>query len=1440
MALFVYLTDNCLSDARDHGLTSELERFRDRVESTQSTSLFDPFPPPYLVKKKLGGRQGRLIADLRPVGDHAVVVFLAVLIRGSRAYEDEFASDPITYGKQHFNDLLDIDRFVEERTRTQPVPIRPDPTAPEYGLLYGAFAHHRNSVADDLVCETKEWVEQITQERISKQLALFCEPCLSALKLGQGLHFISVSSKQGWGVWALRIEGRLLLITLATETTSSKAEEFARKTAAELDGKDAITVLRSSRRVYPALILADDELWIDLEKEPVANMALSPEESEVLESARHSENPFPLFINGRAGSGKSTILQYLFADLLFFYLSGATAQEMAPPIYLTVNGELLRVARSFVERLLRSEAIFSQQSGADLALVHKDILDDAFRQFQPHLLSLVPSEDRARLFGRAARVDYTRFRRMWMDRFGKDRPALREFGPDLSWHVIRSYIKGMSSETYLEPEDYRQLPENQITVTHDAFKQVHERVWLGWYQGILEDQKLWDDQDLTRHVLESDLARPTYPAVVCDEAQDFTRLELELLLRLNLFSSRTLRPNDVRRVPFAFAGDQFQTLNPTGFRWDSIKASFVEKFIFELDPSRRSGHVELNYRELKYNYRSTYKIVRFGNHIQALRAALFGLPDLKPQTPWTIEQQSLPVVWFRANNSAFWKKFRDSPGFVVIVPCSEGEEADFVEQDPILREHIKSEDGVPINVLSAARAKGCEYPAVIVYGFGTAANIDILSELRSESSPSRSDPDKSLPIQYFVNRLYVAVSRPKRRLVIVDSDQGFERLWKCAQEEAAESVMLEKVKNGRLLWGPQIEGMTIGDPDDLALESAGDPLENAKAFESDGRARQDAFLLKQAAQAYRSGGDVTKAKECRARAFEAEGIFYDAGEAYFDAGFSVPDGVRCLWRAGKQGWARLCDRLSQNAQIRQEIEFQWARVIIGKSKPAEVADLLGRFAQRLEDVGFAGRCIGEPIWREALDSTLQPLVDPKHPPYVADELWNSLVASLDRIRASGVAIPTNVCAQIYFSAKRYRDAVELWDKSGETKPTAYHKAKATVEPYPENIMSLSSLGLVNEIVQAYSAAPGAALSSEQATIVVDALRESKRLDDAYDLAWSAASAAPMLRLVPSALHKGDKVAASRALHAGIILLIKKEMWDLVTGFASSLEFAPAPEWKEQKFRGWVKSEADAMQVTLVRALARSEALPNAPKNVQRRLSDFLRQYLRGKEGRWRSQLSLAEAGAAVERGGRFTDAIAFYEAVANEEFSKDDKAFAARRWLVNKQRQADYEKSQGDPRKATQIEHDLKQEMVALRITALDELGQFPKLVPLEMLPMQRSGKPAATLGDVKTIVSADNQLESQPAKGPASDQIVMSVGSFRLEFSRTIHRCNITHAETMATAFVKTNEKRCGGEVDFKEINAMRWVCEAWRVTVQFPQMPTEPLVIDLEEPGVQLRLQQ
>lgn len=1433
MAIFVLVTDSCMADARTYNLTDDVERLKERIERVQSANQFDPFPPPYLVKKKFGGRQGRLIADQRTVGEHAVIVFLAILIRGNRAYEDEFAKNPVAYGESHFADLVSdegVAAFVEERTRTSPPPPKPEPSAEEYALLFSAFEHHQDSSADDLVCETREWVDQVNTDRVKKQLILLCGTCMEALGREAGLHYLPVDKKPDWGVWALRSEGRLLLITLATESNAAEAEAMARKVAAELEGRGAEDVLRASRRAYPAVILAVDELWIDLEGEREGNMALSPEESQVLESARGSKNPFPLFINGRAGSGKSTILQYLFADLLFYYLSNkdSHAQTIQPPIYLTANGELLRVARSFVERLLRSEAIFTQRSAAGGQEEDRRILESAFKEFRSHLLTLVPAEDRLGRFAPSRRVDYARFRRMWMERFGKEARAMKEFGPDLSWHVIRSYIKGMSSETYLEPEDYQQLPENQISVTHEAFNLVFLRVWSNWYQRALEAEGLWDDQDLTRYVLDHDLVKAQYPAVFCDEAQDFTRLELEMLLRHSLYSSRNLAPRDISRVPFAFAGDPFQTLNPTGFRWDAIKASFVEKFIFELDPVRRSGGADLNYRELKYNYRSTHRIVKFSNHVQAMRAAIFKIPDLRPSQPWTADPACAPVMWFRSNDEAFWKRFQEESGFIVIVPCNEGEEQDYVQADPILMERIKTEDGVPSNVLSASRAKGCEYPAVVVYGFGSAFSGDLETLMSAGSSSLATDPDRSLPFQYFINRLYVAVSRPKRRLVIVDTEQGFARLWKLAQDQIQEQRMLSHIKNGQEVWAGEIEGMTIGKPEDLTREDAVNPLENAKVFEADGLARNDAFLLLQAAQAYRAGGDLPRSRECRARAFEAEAMHLEAGNAYVDAGFVSPDAVRCLWRAGRAGWARLCELVASFPQIRNDLEVQWAISLNGKPATGIATERIESLARLLEeDPAFAGRCVGDPLWNEALVALLGTFRELGAVPGGHNAAERVAVA-LDRIASQGMSIPAKSRAPISFIARRFAEAIACWEATGDTRTEDYLHAKAGTEPYPDRLTWLNKLGRHDQIIDDYQATPDTPLGSELAGIVVDAFVSKGRYEDALAPAWNSASAAFMLEIALGAFRSRNEPVAGTALRAGIQLLTRQDKgWDTLTAFIASNELVFGAGWKEAPIRAWIKRELAGLQICLVKALARSEELVSLPTEKQKKIAEFLRDFLRVKEGHWMSHLSIQEAGAAHERAGRFTDAISFYEALLKDRGLKE-RRFAIGRWLVAKNRQLEFEKSKGSPERARVVEQEIRKVQEEWRIASIEALPTFPELEPL----------PRPSVNPPTAVTTTPPPAAPVPAaSGYAQQPTEARVGVYRVEVSRKAGRCNITHTGTLETVTVRYLDKKVEGEALFESTKEDRMRCKAWGIALRFPSGQNPGLlVLGFEESGIQL----
>ncbi len=59
-----------------------------------------------------------------------------------------------------------------------------------------------------------------------------------------------------------------------------------------------------------------------------------------------------------------------------------------------------------------------------------------------------------------------------------------------------------------------------------------------------------------------------------------------------------------------------------------------------------------------------------------------------------------------------------------------------------------------------------------------------------------------------------------------------------------------------------------------------------------------------------------------------------------------------------------------------------------------------------------------------------------------------------------------------------------------------------------------------------------------------------------------------------------------------------------------------------------------------------------------------------------------------------------------------------------------------------------------------------------------------------------------------------------------------------METAFTKLAEKKCGGEIDFQEVDSMRWMCAPWKIVVEFPVEARDFLVNDAQDYGVSLRL--
>ena len=163
-------------------------------------------------------------------------------------------------------------------------------------------------------------------------------------------------------------------------------------------------IARAASRVYPYYIPLDAELWEDIEKEEGVNLALSAEEEKILFSlsaAGPKDYRLPIFINGRAGSGKSTILFYVFAEYCFRLLDPKNRNRLEElglsglPLFLTYNKELLKVAKDRVKRMLKTRLYINDSN--QLAELDEQ-LTPLLKPFREFLLELLPDEDEYKKF----------------------------------------------------------------------------------------------------------------------------------------------------------------------------------------------------------------------------------------------------------------------------------------------------------------------------------------------------------------------------------------------------------------------------------------------------------------------------------------------------------------------------------------------------------------------------------------------------------------------------------------------------------------------------------------------------------------------------------------------------------------------------------------------------------------------------------------------------------------------------------------------------------------------------------------------------------------------------------------------------------------------------------------------------------------------------------
>lgn len=1297
MTIYVHVTEQCAVDAKHHQVQDRLDSVYKAILVTQNLTGFTLFLPSPFLKKPLG-RSYRLIAYRCHFGADALLLLLRVLPRGGSEYgefleawdhdTDRVIADLVPYTKEQIRQL-----YLELRKKP-PAPPLPPPSADEQAWLYDVFSHSRAG-SGLLVLETETWVKKMHAEGDGDLLNAYWH-LVERLGFGYGeasgvntdWKFVA-DVDAGVGVLYVYRQDLSQLLLLEPVRGSQEPQQFVPAHLERLSRLDAAErqLGRVAARAYPDVMALEFDAWAAIQKDSEANRALSTEESELLDTIRSTgaggDLGYPLFLNGPAGSGKSTMLQYLAADYLDFALRQAGAQPqdkrpIQPPLYMTSSPDLLEVARNTVRKLLTCHHERLAPNAHEPAAVEA-ILERSFVVYHKFLYSLLPAEHQAEL-PEAHYVNYSTFRRLWNERFAL-RPEARQFAPDLAWHAIRSYIKGIrfNPDDELDPDEYGELPRRRRSISQETFKKIFNTVWLSWYKPLCEEEGYWDDQDLAAHVLASSAAAHVdCPAIFCDEAQDFTPIELDIIFQLSLFGRRLLTPEELQRVPIVFAGDPLQTINPTGFRWESVQSDFRERFSAILDP-RWQTSVDLSFKELHYNYRSSLEIVRFCNLIQLVRAVLLGDLYIHPQDAWWA---GLPAgaVWCVADDEHTTQQIQQRPELVKLVNCEEGEESEFAAQDAILHALRDEAGGIYRNVLGPAHAKGLEFPLVVLWRFAKSAPKDFSRLLQGDDA--LGELEDRLPFEYFLNRLYVAASRAKDQLIIVDSPQLLEKFWSFATDPEAVARLAARTGD-RDAWLQAISNLAHGREEDWNNRLI-DARKQAQHFAEEGRQRRDPYLLRQAALAYHSVGETYEEGRCLALACELEGKLGEAGERY--RALELPeDAFRCFWAV--QDWRMACDLAEQHPELSARRESQAAQAM--HREGAVEASFLDTLIVACKEKEWLRTVQKDSAWRSVLTTTAQRLARAAGNDALPWEEINAAFAGLNEV---GIPIPDLHLAVLAYRAGDFERAVALWEKSGAAERgehgNAYRRAKAFLASFPEKLAWLAELREYEAVLTLW-AERGAEVSMSKLDAkvvhaVADAAFDAEDLPLALKMVAARSDQKRLAKLMQLALAHNDDGVLNAAAQEAARWLVRERRWAEAVAAAKNADFTPlygfgAPEVQPQLEQ---RIQRSAVLWAVVRALAVSEALPLEPPNRQSIITEFLMETfadparlssIMGTDG-----TLVQYIGAAIERAGKIVEALNYYETLERNAAAPELRRFAAERLARNYEKHAEYFRKPGD------------------------------------------------------------------------------------------------------------------------------------------------------------------
>ena len=276
-------------------------------------------------------------------------------------------------------------------------------------------------------------------------------------------------------------------------------------------------------------------------------------------------------------------------------------------------------------------------------------------------------------------------------------------------------------EKLIPQVDYLLLNKKYTVYNEEVRKEIY-KVTLD-YQKWLTQKSYMDENDLARRVILE--GKEIFDCIICDEVQDLTEVEIYMLKKLVKNGENLL-----------LSGDIHQIINPTYFSFSRVKSLFY-----------KGKYIE---KQLGKNYRSQKKIVDLANKLSDLRGEYIGRLGEDYKEASILEGEDVYV--YKKDND-FLKELEENT-VIILVPTNKTKEA--------LRKTLPE---VANKILTVQDIKGLEFDSVVLYNFGT--------ELKKYWEVIFSKRAKTNQLyRYYFNLLYVGLTRARKRLLLMEEDEG--------------------------------------------------------------------------------------------------------------------------------------------------------------------------------------------------------------------------------------------------------------------------------------------------------------------------------------------------------------------------------------------------------------------------------------------------------------------------------------------------------------------------------------------------------------------------------------------------------------------------------------------------------------------------------------------